>query len=155
MKSQFFSRNRLVEMTNERSKKEGAATAAPSLEFAISDDEYARAIRGQKAWGERVAGMLDNGEALSARNAGMVAQIVRRWASRLDETQPRSRGATQQFDHAGVALFYWKARREGRDEITQESLAEEWGVSTKAMAKVLRDNREASEKLLDAWCQGA
>lgn len=138
-----------AEMTGKKPTKPPAEAGA-TLEFAVQDDEYAAAVRSQKDALERIACKIEAGDSLSRLEVVMVGQCLRRQAERMSEVQPKPPGRPKDFDHAGVSLFYWRAVRAGDKSVTQQGLAEKWGVTDEAMGRALRRNQKAAEQFLDA-----
>lgn len=109
------------------------------MKFIMSDEEYARIIRTQRAYMLAVAAKIDAGEPLDKDERIRAALVIRTWAAHTSEKQPRQRGQRPKICAANVALQFVMMAESPEKTHSANKAYEELAASYDCSIKAIKD----------------
>jgi hypothetical protein len=121
-----------------------------SIKFLVPPEEYARAAIAQRQWLTDIARKIEHGEPLNPWDRTGAAAVLRAWATRIPDREPRGRGQAPKIDAGNVSIHYaCLVNGHGmKPSKAVEELAEGNGVSIEAIKKAVKKYGEAALRMI-------
>lgn len=117
-----------------------------------SPERYAHIIREQKKYARELADRVDRGEPLDEMGSEIVSSLLRSWADKIPEEQPRPRGHQPQFASGAAALYVANRRRRGESyRQAVANVAEHYGVTDESIKKALKKDGDQAQSVIGVF----